>query len=270
LETGVARAPGVLQPAVASSLADLLWGMLAKQHGMLRDRPETWTQERPAHFGKLARGGAFLGMMTDELSALLDGFFGDRGWDRPAFAPRPLVAFPCGRTTWAVPRRAWHLDGTEGKAWPDHVRIFAMLAPLEAHGGATAYVTGSHRLAKAVIDDMARESSDRSQIRSASVIKRMRRECVWIDGLYDEGPSADRIERYVVEGAEHRGVSLRVEEMVGQTGDVILWHPDLLHATAPNCRATPRLALNFTVFAAGMTPGWAKAAGVHLSEPTPA
>src|SRR5215469_6788614 len=85
LETGVARAPGVLQPAVASSLADLLWGMLAKQHGMLRDRPETWTQERPAHFGKLARGGAFLGMMTDELSALLDGFFGDRGWDRPAF-----------------------------------------------------------------------------------------------------------------------------------------------------------------------------------------
>lgn len=266
LTTGMVRVPGVLQPAAVVALDELVWGMLAKQHGMLRDRSETWTEERPAHFGKLARGGALFGVMTEDLRALLDGFFGERGWDEPIFAPRPLLAFPSGRTTWGVPRRTWHLDGTEGGAWPDYVRIFALLAPLEAGGGGTAYVTGSHRLAKAVIDDMARKSSDRSHIRSAAVIKRMRRECAWIDGLYDQSPTADRIEQFVVEGAEHRGVSLRVDEMIGEAGDVILWHPDLLHSAAPNCRATPRLALNLTVFASGKTPDWAKAARAHQSE----
>jgi hypothetical protein len=265
-KTGVVRLRGVLQPAVTSALTDRLWAMLAERHGMLRDQPETWTQERPAQLGGLARGGAFFGMVTEELSALLDGFFGNRGWDRPIFAPRPLLAFPSGRTAWNVPRRAWHLDGTEGTPSPDYVRIFAMLAPLEAGGGGTAYVTGSHLVAMAIIADMARHSKDRSHIKSANVIKRMRRECRWIDGLYDDSPPAERIERFVETGAEHRGVSLRVDEITGDTGDVIFWHPDLLHAPARNCRGTPRLALNLTVFAKGKTPAWAKAAEIHLSD----
>ncbi|HLK24368.1 MAG TPA: phytanoyl-CoA dioxygenase family protein [Caulobacteraceae bacterium] len=187
-----------------------------------------------------------------------------------AVRPRPLLAFPGppGRT-WNVPRRAWHLDGVEGKAWPDYLRIFAMLAPLEARGGGTAFVTGSHRLAREIIADMYRRSAGSADVRSASVIRQMRRECAWIHGLYDESPAEERIERFEKVGGEHRGVSMRVDEMIGQTGDVILWHPDLLHATARNCRAQPRLALNLTVFATGMTPDWAKAAGAPASGERP-
>jgi ectoine hydroxylase-related dioxygenase (phytanoyl-CoA dioxygenase family) len=41
---------------------------------------------------------------------------------------------------------------------------------------------------------------------------------------------------------------LRVAEMTGEAGDVLLWHPNLLHALSPaNCRNAPRLVLSVTI-----------------------
>ena len=42
-------------------------------------------------------------------------------------------------------------------------------------------------------------------------------------------------------------VELRVEEMSGETGDVVLMHPLCLHASSENCGSTPRIVLASTV-----------------------
>jgi ectoine hydroxylase-related dioxygenase (phytanoyl-CoA dioxygenase family) len=47
-------------------------------------------------------------------------------------------------------------------------------------------------------------------------------------------------------------VELRVIEMTGEPGDVLLTHPLLLHAPARNCASVPRIVLSSTVFRSGV------------------
>jgi hypothetical protein len=49
-------------------------------------------------------------------------------------------------------------------------------------------------------------------------------------------------------GSELDGVQVRVGEMLGEPGDVILMHPLILHAPTPNVLATPRMMLTQFVY----------------------
>jgi hypothetical protein len=42
-------------------------------------------------------------------------------------------------------------------------------------------------------------------------------------------------------GAVVEGVPVRVAELAGEAGDVVIGHPWLLHCGAPNCGPAPRL-----------------------------
>jgi len=37
------------------------------------------------------------------------------------------------------------------------------------------------------------------------------------------------------------GIPMRVEELCGETGDIVIGHSRLLHASAPNCGARPHI-----------------------------
>ncbi len=65
----------------------------------------------------------------------------------------------------------------------------------------------------------------------------------------------DRKRRFMDNGAKVDGVEVRVVELTGDPGDVILMHPLMLHAASRNCAATPRIVLNTTVYRAGIDPG---------------
>jgi ectoine hydroxylase-related dioxygenase (phytanoyl-CoA dioxygenase family) len=52
------------------------------------------------------------------------------------------------------------------------------------------------------------------------------------------------------EGTAFRDIPLRVAEMTGEPGDLVLWHPNLLHTYSPhNATDTPRLVLSVTILA---------------------
>ena len=53
----------------------------------------------------------------------------------------------------------------------------------------------------------------------------------------------DRIQHYMNDGTVVDGVPLRVVELTGQPGDVILMHCDCFHAAAPNRLTEPRMML---------------------------
>ena len=248
LATGVVHLSGVIPRPTAEAMADRLWETLASQHGVLRDRPETWTKERPAQFRDLRHAGAFADMASPGLAALLDDLFGEGRWTAPAHWGQPLVTFPTGRTAWSVPHAAWHLDIPPGQVlepWPDYIRIFTFLAPLEPGGGGTVYVSGSHR----VVMQLMAEAPRRDRIRSATIAGALRLESPWIAALCSPDDDPRRTVRCMQTGAGVRGVDLRVGEMTGQTGDVVLMHPATLHSLAPNCRTTPRLMLAESVYA---------------------
>jgi Phytanoyl-CoA dioxygenase (PhyH) len=246
LTDGLVRVSGVIPSDIIDALANTVWKTLTLQIGAVRDRPETWTHA-PEQFRDIARASAFTGMLSSGVRNLLDDFFGERGWQEPTLLPRPLsVSFPTGRPMWTLPTLHWHLDGVEPELWPDRVRVFVLLAPVEPRGGGTAYVSGSHR---AVIRAMSEMSVDNEPIRSKTVIKRLKRESPWIADLCSRGDDREvsRVVRFMREGAEFRDVRLRVAEMTGDLGDVIFWHPNLLHTFTSNCGSTPRLVLSVTI-----------------------
>jgi hypothetical protein len=248
LDAGVVRLPGLIARADAEAMADRLWEALAAQHGLVRDRPETWTIERPAQFRELRRTGAFAGLLSAGVASVLDDFFGEGGWERPAHPGGPLVTFPGCARSWNIPNVAWHLDLERGvmlESRPHYLRIFTFLAPLEPGGGGTLYLAGSHRLVTATMPEIG----DRDQISSAAVRAALRRQSPWIDDLCSADDDDRRVARFMQAGTTVQGVELKVGEMTGEAGDVVLMHPATLHAGAPNCRATPRLMLSEYVYA---------------------
>lgn len=248
LETGVVCLPGVIPRSAAEAMADRLWETLASQHGLIRGRAETWTKERPAQFRDLRHSGAFTGMASPGLSVLLDELFGEGGWTPPAHWGAPLVTFPTGAMAWRVPHAAWHLDIMPGQVlqpWPDYIRIFTFLAPLAPGGGGTVYVSGSHK----VVMQMMAEAPRPDRIRSASIAGALRLESPWIAALCSPEDDPQRTVRFMQTGARVGGVDVRVAEMTGEPGDVVLMHPATLHSLSPNCRTTPRLMLAESVYA---------------------
>jgi hypothetical protein len=65
----------------------------------------------------------------------------------------------------------------------------------------------------------------------------------WLRELWEPGDNSDRIRRYMTDGTVIDGVPLRVVELTGEPGDIILMHSDCFHAAAPNRLTEPRMML---------------------------
>jgi hypothetical protein len=257
LTDGLVRLPRVIPTDAAEAMGEHIWAALAEQRGVLRDRPDTWKIKGPAYppldFRGLSRAGAFAAAVGPTVTVALDDFFGDRAWalTYPNLDPRPLgPIFPAPDWPWTVPTRHWHTDGTGGALWPESVRLFACVAPVEPGGGGTFYVAGSHQAVVRIVREMTAAGE---RARSATVIQQLKRESRWIADLCSRREAEPgRVKRFMVEGSELAGVSLRVAQMTGDTGDVILWHPNLLHTySAYNHSSAPRLVVSATFQAKG-------------------
>ena len=76
----------------------------------------------------------------------------------------------------------------------------------------------------------------------------------WVKALCSRDEKADRVRRFMREGTRIDGVEVRVVEMIGEPGDVLLVHPMMLHAPALNCSSMPRFVVQTTAFRKGVEP----------------
>ncbi len=215
-----------------------LWEHLLERHAIHPDRPETWTVHMPAQFQKLTGAGAFDAMATDQLCAVIDDLLGAGRWQRPAHWGRPLVTFPRSGAAWDVPTSGWHLDSQGDLDELTMLVVFAHLAPVRPRGGGTLVVTGSQRLTT-----RAGPQAGNVPVRSAEVKAYLRTVHPWLRDLWNTDGDSDRIHRCLVEGAVIDDVQVRVEELTGEPGDVVIMHPRLLHVMAPNSLQDPRMML---------------------------
>lgn len=148
--------------------------------------------------------------------------------------PGLLFTLP-NATTWTLPHQNWHVDhprlpedGTPG------VQIFAILERVEAGGGGTLAVMGSHRLV-----------NEGMRINSGDLRKRLKRERYFSE-LMSNGPG-DRM-RFLNEVGRVGEVELKVAEMTGEAGDVYFMDLRVLHTISPNARQVPRIMLTGRYF----------------------
>lgn len=232
---GVLRLPGFYPKADIDSMADRLWAYLEKRYGMRRNRPESWTGAGLVKFQALKRSGAFSALGSPKLFELADALLGAGAWDKPARWGAPLVTFPTPAPS--LPRPPWHLDilGIEPLSPLPNLRVFTFLEPAAPHGGGTLYVTGSHRLAMDV------ERVHGGPVRSAQVRHHLKAEHPWFARLLAT-PTANLRAFFNVE-ARVGSHLVRLEEMTGAPGDLIIMHPATLHGTAHNALDRPRIML---------------------------
>jgi len=232
--TGLLRLAEAFPASAAESMRERLWEFLADRYAIDRDERSTWTIENPTGFQAVTHSGAFCAVGGEGLCARLDALFGAGRWARPRWWGRPLVTFP-GTGAWELPARGWHFDFMPVSAGQRPVQYFAFLGRVQPTGGGPLALAGSHRL-------VARYLGQGEAFRMGRVRASLATD-PWLRGLWEPGDGGDHLRRYLNNETVIDGVPLRVTELTGEPGDIILMHCDTFHAAAPNRLNEPRMML---------------------------
>ena len=171
------------------------------------------------------------------LGAAVDALLEGRPYERPGPNRRPQVLFTLPNAhTWTVPS-GWHSDRPRlASGQSAGVQLFAFLDVVEARGGGTLAIAGSHHLL-----------NEGRHIRPSEFGRLLRAEPFFADLLVADPPAgsqqhrADLLHRTGAVG----NVQLQIVEMTGVPGDVWLMDLRVLHVGSPNATERPRMMLTF-------------------------
>ena len=252
--SGILSIPGAIAQRDAEKMCNVVWSALHRRYEIRSDVPDTWQARRITGTHDLPKSEAFAQIGSPQVREALDDLLGRHNWEAPERWGSLLVAFPESRERWTVPHQGWHLDfpATRSLQGLFAVRIFTCLAKLAAGGGGTLFVAGSHRL----VDALPRKENV-ARLRSADARKALIRSCPWVEALCSADGTDERVPRFMERREIFDDAELRVVQMTGEPGDVVLTHPYLLHAVAKNCSSVPRIVLSSSVYRSGAD--WASA-----------
>ena len=248
LETrGFVRVKAAITAAEAATMEDRVWAWLADRDGIDRDDRSTWPVE-VKKLQPLRKAAVFDGFVNTQTSSVFEGLLGF-GWHQFGLNPQPLLSFP-STATWELPHKMWHFDvPARGPAKGFRaLRCLGFVNDVATHGGGTLVVEGSHQLVRALV--AAEPDHDAGQ--SSDVRRVLARSSPWFAALSE--PGRDRIKRFMDNGDTVDGVDVRVVELTGAPGDVIVMHPWVLHNISMNVADTPRMMTSFSAFNATYQP----------------
>ena len=230
---------GAFSATAAAAMEDRLWVLLAEQQNVRRGSPETWPAVFATGLQSLKADPVFKPLGGSVTVSALDDILGSGPWPRPphwgqclaSFPPRPGAPAPLAKAI-------WHTDFPFGS--PDDrlagAVVFGFLSEVAGLSGGTAVLEGSHRVVQRYVAAQPRET--------LASMKRVRKALLGSHPSLAElaaitGPNW--LEQYLGRDFEIDGMTVRVGELTGAPGDLVIGHPWLLHAPAPNRTSRPRL-----------------------------
>lgn len=239
-ERGFLRIPGAFSRTEAAAMEDVVWEAVGNKYGACRTDPETWNLKYVSGLQYLRPHPAFQAIGGTVTREVINDLFGEGSWKKPKHWGQFLVSFPNKDHIWNVPI-GWHTDFSflASSTSLFGVMVFSFLADVAPRSGGTAVVAGSHRLVQRFIGTQPREIL--GNVRKSR--EAFMRSNPWLKSLASDGEMPDRIEQFME--AEHiiDGIPVQVCELTGESGDIILAHPWILHSGAPNCGNRPRFML---------------------------
>lgn len=203
-------------------------------------RPGPSTHASLLDFGAAPRFAAF----DTALQAALDSVFFEGGWSpAPAIGRLLMPAFPMPDQTWTVPCDAWHADEPTfvDRDTPMGILAFVFLDDVQPKGGATVVLSGSPRLLQKVVQRAVQEDKPHV-LQCREALELLRTEDPSFAALLNgTGSPKEREQRFMESSFSCLGVPIRVEELTGAMGDLVLMDPRALHTISPNCSDHVRL-----------------------------
>lgn len=235
---GYVRVPGAFDPA---GMADRVWAFLGAR-GIDRTDRATWPAGSVHHLQKLRPAPAFAAIGSETTIRTIDALLGEARWRTPKHWGQFLVTFPTPGP-WVMPHRVWHADTLymEPVEPPFGVLVFSFLDEVREGGGGTLVLAGSHRLAPGFVASRSAIGTEPSSQSREAFFRRdpWLAELVSPDAARQSDPVARRTK--FCAGTTIDGVDVRVVELTGEPGDIVLQHRLVAHCGAPNCTDTPRL-----------------------------
>lgn len=182
---------------------------------------------------------------TKDVTGAVDQLLDD-DWDPPTHCGSLLVTFP-DSTTWQIPRRIWHAD-THFAHQPEPlfgVKTYGFISPVVAGQGGTCVISGSHHL----VDHFARENL--ATVRALRHLPVFMKSHPWLVDL-QRGPELPDRSLRLMSPTEINGHEVRVVELTGKPGDVVLTHPWTLHCIGPNAGESPRMMTSKNIWRRGV------------------
>jgi GT2 family glycosyltransferase len=220
----------------ATGMEERMWEFFARR-GVDRHDRATWPLGDARHLQKLLREAVFMPIGGRRTSTAIDDLLGPGRWLRPEHWGELLVTFPerPGRR-WTIPT-LWHTDAayTEPLHPLSGVMVFTFLNRVGHRGGGTLVLAGSHRL-------IARFVSGRPGVQQekAAVIRRsFYASHPWLTALVEDTDAHGRYERFSQE-IDIDGIGIRLVELTGDPGDIVITHPLIAHSFSLNCGSEPR------------------------------
>jgi hypothetical protein len=244
--TGLLRLPGAFSANDARTMEEMVWHF-ASRTGVSRDDPSTWVSGAvPGLSPKLKRKPAFQLMWTNVVTQAVDELL-EGDWDPPTHCGFVMVTFP-NVPEWHLPHGIWHSD-THFAHDPTPlfgVKTFGFINSVGPRQGGTCVVSGSHRLV---------ERFRQTNPRDVETLQhhRISKSHPWLADLMHGPDDPDRVARLFTP-ADVDGVEVRVVELAGEPGDIVLVHPWVLHCIAPNATDRPRMMTSRNLWRRGVEP----------------
>ena len=256
----------------AVKVQDFLWDKLAER-GVLRDDKSTW--RNPMEFiAENYNQSPFHECATARLADAISDLVGAGRW----IAEREVgwwgwwpVNFAIGADqVWDVPADEWHIDckkeGTYTTAPDQGLLVICLFSELGPRGGGTLVLEGSHQIAARFLQENQGLTQNEMNEALRNLTPYLRFLC-GRDGDQESTPGTDtsnlrgvdaaqierptdlevtpRIEHFMNQiHVDEFGTPLRVTEVTGSPGDVILAHPFMLHSPSFNHSGVPRFMCN--------------------------
>ena len=234
-QQGYVYLPKAFSRADALAIQDSIWSQMQEQ-GIDRNDSSTWPTDS-WHGVKLKDNPSLeRSISSPRLCGAIDQLLGSSNWRVPNRWGGYLISFPTGvAQDWELTSQGWHWDDTLINHFEQSntgLFVFTLYSDVQAHGGGTLVVPGSHRL----IEQFFRRLSPVDQhLKQKSLKQRFAQSKPWLaelTGLTRE--SANRTQRFMEEATEVDSVPVKVIELTGEPGDAYLCHPAIYHAASPN------------------------------------
>lgn len=238
-ERGYVHIKGAFSRSAAEAMQALVWDTLAEKFGIQKDDSATWSKTDVFKLQALKERPEFKAIGSEITLGVIDDLLGKDSWKRPKDWGQFLVTFP-EHTEWTVPED-WHIDFSYSPYTEPLIGLlmFSFFGDVAPQSGGTAVVCGSHRIIAQFIESQPNLLRQKKKNCRIALLK----SDPWLVNLSSEESDGDRIATFMDTDHLINNIPVRVAELTGEAGDIVIGHPLLLHTKALNCGKCPRFML---------------------------
>ncbi len=242
-QLGIVRLTDVFSGDQAAEMRRALWGELEGRYGIVEDDRSTWNVPVLTGMKTTKKHAAFRPIGGPLLRDALDELLGAGHCAFPTNWGQVLVTFPEPGAEWKVPATLWHVDWFYANVPTPlmGVKALAFFGDVVPQGGGTLVVSGSHRVAERFLAETTIDACADFRACRLEFMAYLQRDPWFRELLRADDPDPERNTRCMESDHDADGIPVRVVELTGRPGDVVLMHPWTLHHAAPNVASYPRM-----------------------------